>query len=367
MSPARQETALAERLKDAIKSGGPISVSDFMSRCLWDDRFGYYRTRPVIGAAGDFITAAEVSQVFGEIVGLWSAVVWQQVMQAPGKVTLVEYGPGRATMMRDALRAARVVKGFMDATRVHLVEMSEALASLQRATLEDCGCPVSWGQNLVGFESPAIVLANEFLDSWPISQWIRTVEGWRERAIGLDEKNELCFTTRDGPPPQDTVSPSLMATPRGGIVESQRPRLFAEALRKLSERGPVAALIIDYGYTAPTHTDTFQAVRKHGYESPLASPGEADLSAHVNFYELALLLHGAGLAIDGPVTQAEFLGALGIVERATRLMKANPKRAGEIETAVARLIAPNGMGTRFKVIGVRSAGLPVLPGFAAAG
>jgi SAM-dependent MidA family methyltransferase len=139
-----------------------------------------------------------------------------------------------------------------------------------------------------------------------------------------------------------------------------------DALRKLAARGPVAALVIDYGYTAPAQGDTLQAVRAHRYESPLTSPGEADLSAHVNFYELAILLHGAGLAIDGPVTQAEFLGSLGIVERASRLMAANPTRAGEIETGVARLIAPNGMGTRFKVLGVRTPELPPLPGFAAA-
>ena len=158
--------------------------------------------------------------------------------------------------------------------------------------------------------------------------------------------------------------PALCAKPPPGtIVESQRPERFAEALRSWRQSGPFAALIIDYGYATASAGDTLQAVRAHVHEHVLTSPGEADISAHVSFYELASVLHAAGLAIDGPVTQAEFLGSLGIIERASRLMHANPARAGEIEAGVARLIAPNGMGTRFKVIGVRSPGLPPLPGF----
>jgi SAM-dependent MidA family methyltransferase len=158
----------------------------------------------------------------------------------------------------------------------------------------------------------------------------------------------------------------LPDAPPGAVVETQRLDRLAEALRSLMQRGPVVLLLIDYGHTVAAAGDTLQAVREHKYESPLASPGEADLTAHVNFYDLASTLHRAGLALDGPVTQSEFLGAIGIVERASRLMSANPQLAGNIEAGVARLLAPNGMGSRFKVLAARSPDLPPLPGFRAA-
>lgn len=359
----RRDTPLARGLKDQIFRTGPIDVTEYMSRCLWDDQHGYYATKAVFGREGDFITAAEISQTFGEIIGLWAAVVWQQVLDGPARVTFAEYGPGRGTMMYDALRAARVVPGFAAAANVHLVEMSEALTATQRATLGRCGAEVTWGRNLVGFPLPAIIVANEFLDAWPVAQSIKTANGWRQRGVGLDVNGELAFVALDAAPARSDLDHMFPDAPLGAIVESQRPERLADAFKALAGKGPVAAIVIDYGYAAVSDGDTLQAVRNHAYESPLASPGEADLSAHVNFFELATALHGAGLAIDGPVTQAEFLGALGIVERAARLMTANPARAGEIETGVARLIAPNGMGTRFKVIGVRSPELPPLPGF----
>jgi NADH dehydrogenase [ubiquinone] 1 alpha subcomplex assembly factor 7 len=362
-STIRRDTPLALKLKASIGRDGPMTVADYMSSCLWDDDHGYYATRAVIGSAGDFITAAEISQVFGEIIGLWSAVVWQQVLDAPPALQLVEYGPGRGTMMRDALRAARIVPGFAAATTVHLLEMSPVLAEAQRLVLSDSGCALTWGQNLAGFTPPAIILANEFLDAWPVEQWIKTIDGWHWRGVGLDSGGSFCFTTVPGTRRRDDLDLQYPDAPLGSIVESQRPELLADALKALAQAGSITALIIDYGHVEPVSGDTLQAVRSHTYESPLTSPGEADLSAQVSFYELATALHAAGLAIDGPVTQAEFLGSLGMVERASRLMSANPHRAGEIETGVARLIAPNGMGTRFKVIGVRSPHLPPLPGF----
>ena len=362
---ARRDTPLALKLKANIAREGPMPVSQYMSECLWDDRHGYYATRTAIGKTGDFITAAEISQIFGELIGLWSAVVWQQVLGGPPSVRLVEYGPGRGTMMRDALRSARVVPGFADAASVHLLEMSPTLAAEQRAALNGAGVPVSWGQNLAGFEPPAIIIANEFLDAWPVEQWVKTETGWRWRGVGLDARGHLCFTVVPGTRVRDDLDQRLPGAQLGAVVESQRPERLAEALKKLSLSGPVAALIIDYGHVAPVSGDTLQAVRGHTYESPLTSPGEADLSAQISFFELATEVHKVGLAIDGPITQSEFLGSLGIIERASRLMSANPQRAGEIEAGVARLIAPNGMGTRFKAIGVRSAQLPPLPGFPA--
>ena len=360
---ARRNTPLALKLKADIARQGPMPVSQFMSQCLWDDTHGYYATRQVIGANGDFITAAEISQVFGELIGLWAGIVWQQVFGQPSTVTFVEYGPGRGTMMRDALRAARVVPGFLSAVAVHLLEMSPTLAHEQRQSLIDANVPVTWGHNLAGFPTPAIIIANEFLDAWPVEQWINTESGWLWHGVGLDQRGELCFTVVPGTRARDDLAASTPGAPLGSIVESQRPERIAEALQALALSGPVAALLIDYGHVSPVSGDTLQAVRNHAYESPLTSPGEADLSAQISFFELASELHKAGLEIDGPVTQSEFLGSLGIIERASRLMSGNPLHAGVIETGVARLMAPTGMGTTFKVIGVRSPGLAPLPGF----
>lgn len=361
----RRDTPLAQQLKAEIARQGPLTIPQYMSRCLWDEEHGYYATRNVIGASGDFITAAEISQVFGELIGIWSAVVWQQVLGAPPSTRLVEYGPGRGTMMRDALRAARVVPGFLDAISVHLIEMSATLTAEQKENLNGFPVPVTWGQNLIGFAPPAIIIGNEFLDAWPVEQWIKTEAGWRSRGVGIDAAGALCFTTVPHLPPRAELNQLHASAPLGSIVETQHPARLAEALRALSRTGPIAALLIDYGHVTSVSGDTLQAVRNHTYEDPLTSPGEADLSAQISFFELASELHKVGLAIDGPTTQAEFLGALGIVERASRLMHANPSRAGEIEAGVARLLAPNGMGTRFKAIGVRSPQLPALPGFGA--
>jgi SAM-dependent MidA family methyltransferase len=366
VAPPHRDTPLALQIKDSIRRNGPMTVQAYMSRCLWDDEFGYYRRQPVLGAAGDFITAAEISQVFGELIGLWAGVVWQGVFGSPDRITLAEYGPGRGTMMRDALRATRVVPGFADAARVHLVEASAALAEVQDATLADFRGRVTSGSELDGFSPPAIIFANEFLDSWPVAQWMKTAEGWRIKGVALDAAANLQFQPIEGDCPHEAFEALLPNAPAGAVIETQRFDRFAEALQSLALRGPITLLIVDYGHTIPAAGDTLQAVRHHAYESPLTSPGEADLTVHVNFYDLASTLHRAGLALDGPVTQSEFLGSLGIVERASRLMSANPKRAGEIESGVARLLAPNGMGTRFKVLGVRSPSLPPLPGFGAA-
>jgi NADH dehydrogenase [ubiquinone] 1 alpha subcomplex assembly factor 7 len=363
----RRQTPLAQRLKARIAASGPLSVADYMAACLWDEQTGYYATRDVIGGAGDFITAAEISQVFGELLGLWSGVVWQQVLGAPQRFTFAEFGPGRGTMMRDMLRATRVVPGFDNSVSVHLVEASLTLEKLQRETLNGVNVPVSWGHNLASFPAPAIIVANEFLDAWPVDQWMRTNAGWQQRGVGLDASGELAFCLREGGDASGALDRMYPNAAPGTIVESQRPERFVDALRAVAHGGPLAALIIDYGYASASAGGTLQAVREHAYEHVLTSPGEADISAHVSFFELASVLHAAGFQIDGPTTQAEFLGALGIIERASRLMHGNPARAGEIEAGVARLIAPQGMGTRFKVIGVRSAGLPPLPGFAPAG
>lgn len=361
-----RDTPLAHILKTIIRRSGPMPVATYMAHCLWDGDHGYYATKTVLGRDGDFITASDISQTFGELLGLWAGIVWQQVMGGPPQIRLVEYGPGRGTLMRDAVRATRVVPGFQAAASVRLVEMSATLHAEQQAALADCALPVTWGQNLAGFTAPAIIFANEFLDSWPVTQWVKTPNGWRMRAVDLDAAGQFVFTILDDTAINSDFDLRFPGAPAGSIVERLDHNRFAAALKLVAASGPVAAVIIDYGYTDAASGDTLQALRGHAYESPFASPGEADLTTHVNFLDLAIALHHAGFELDGPVTQAEFLGSLGIIERASRLMAANPNRAGEIETGIARLMAPNGMGSRFKVIGVRSPLLPPLPGFAAA-
>jgi NADH dehydrogenase [ubiquinone] 1 alpha subcomplex assembly factor 7 len=365
-SGLRRDTPLARRIKERIRRDGSMTIDSYMSACLWDADYGYYRRQRIFGATGDFITAADISQVFGELLGVWAGVVWQGVLGAPDPITIVEYGPGRGTMMRDILRAARIIPGFTNVARVHLVEASEALIEMQTTTLADFRSMLSWGRELDEFNPHAIIFANEFIDSWPVAQWVKTSEGWHIRGVTLDATGELQFAAIEGDCPRQAFEALRPNAPTGTVIESQRLDQLADVLKALAERGPIAFLMIDYGHTTPAAGDTLQAVREHKYESPLTSPGEADLTVHVNFYDLASTLHRAGLALDGPVTQTEFLGSLGIVERASRLMAANPARAAEIETGVARLLAPNGMGSRFKVLAARSQGLPSLPGFGAA-
>jgi SAM-dependent MidA family methyltransferase len=368
------ETPLAAKLKDRIRRGGPISVADYMSACLHDPEHGYYRRRPAIGAQGDFVTAPEISQTFGELIGLWCAVVWQQ-MGSPAALNLVELGPGRGTLMRDALRAGRIVPGFRDAIAAHLVDSNETLRDLQRVTLADSGVPLHFHADVHDAlaspahmpQQPTILLANEFLDTLPINQFAYSGRDWRTRKAALDAHGDLSFVVDETDIPAPRPPPMTLAPPQeGDILETTTLHLtLAEAgLSARADLGPLAALFIDYGHAATGFGDTLQGVAGQKHVSPFHAPGETDLSAQVDFQSFSEACRGAGLAVDGPMPQGEFLGRLGIIERASRLMAANPGQASAIETGVARLLAPTGMGSRFLVLGVHSAGLPPLPGFA---
>lgn len=340
-----------------------MRLSQFMAECLWHKQHGYYATRLPIGAGGDFITAPEISQTFGELLGLWTAVVWRDAMAAPAAFTLAELGPGRGTLMRDALRATRAVPGFHAGLRCHLVEASSPLVELQRLALADCGVPLAWSDTVNGLRGPVVILANEFFDALPIEQWVKATGGWLPRSVELGDQGQLVFGVSADGLPRGDLDFLFPDAPLGTVFES---RDAGAILRQLPAGQPLVMLIIDYGHEQTAIGDSLQAVRQHRFEHPLTSPGEADLSAHVGFAELADVARACGLAVDGPLPQAEFLGRLGIVERASKLMAANPAKALEIEGGVARLLAPLGMGGRFKVMALRSAGLPVLPGFAAA-
>jgi SAM-dependent MidA family methyltransferase len=358
---ARSKTPLALKLERDIRASGPLPVADYMRACLLDPEHGYYTTRQPIGSGGDFVTAPEISQVFGELIGLWCAVVWQQ-MGAPRPVDLVELGPGRGTLMADALRALNRVPEFLAAARVRLVEINPLLRELQSRALGTVNVPVFWHRHHAEAfgGAPAIVIGNEFLDALPVGQHVLTDTGWRQRVVMLDRDGRLVFETG----PVRSCEGLFRRYPEAQVGEIAE---LAEPVKAISETLPFlpasAALLIDYGHTASAIGDTLQAVRAHRQENPLTSPGEADLTTQVDFARFAECARAAGLAVDGPVTQTEFLSTLGLAERASRLMAANPALAHRIEADAARLVSPTGMGSRFKAIGLRSPSLPPLPGF----
>lgn len=366
MAADQQPTPLALKLKERIRREGPLSVADYMRACLDDPDHGYYRRRPAIGAAGDFTTAPEISQIFGELIGIWAAVAWR-AMGAPARVDLLELGPGRGTMISDALRAARVVPGFLEAIDLKLVESNDALRDAQRQTLDAQQVPISWHESLlsgIAGQRPTVVLANEFLDALPVRQFEFFGGAWRERCIGLDEQDNLLLLP--GRPVQPERLPAA-PPPREGEVLEIHPDFarVADALRHWSAH-PMAALFIDYGHPETVFGDTLQAVSRHRYASIFEKPGEMDLTAHVDFAAFREHCTGRGLSVDGPMTQSEFLLGMGLAERASKLMAgARPGEAGVIEAGARRIADPLGMGGRFKVVCVRSGGMPPLPPFPA--
>jgi NADH dehydrogenase [ubiquinone] 1 alpha subcomplex assembly factor 7 len=344
---ARRETPLAVKLKHQIRRDGPIELKRYVDVCLQDPGFGYYRRQTAIGAKGDFVTAPEISQIFGELIGLWSAVVWRSI-GAPSTFQLIELGPGRGTLMQDALRATRTVPGFIEAARVSLVETSERLSAEQRRTLAAFGEAVTWYGALADVPvGPSIIIANEFLDVFAADQFKREAAGWTKAHVAVvDDRLEFVWLAANVP---DASMPQPAA--QGEIVELKgyHDVSFALGSRLSNHLGgsPHACLLIDYGDSQIT-ADSLQAVRNHTFEHPLTSPGEADLTFQVDFavaaHDLSYCreLFGDGavqpMRIDGPVTQAEFLGALGIMERASRLIAAKPVRANDLEMGVARLM-----------------------------
>jgi NADH dehydrogenase [ubiquinone] 1 alpha subcomplex assembly factor 7 len=358
---------LEMEIRRRIASAGPMPVAEYMALCLFDPAHGYYTTHDPFGARGDFITAPEVSQMFGELIGLWVAAVWKQ-MGAPENVRLIELGPGRGTMMKDALRAVKVVPAFRAAVVAHLVELSPALQAQQEKALEGQGVPVFWHATLAEVpKGPAIILANEFFDALPVNQAIKTERGWHERRIQIDSNGELAFTIAAEPLPFfQTLLPPALQAPRAGAIFEWRADAAAIDLGRCVADNRGAALVIDYGHTETGLGETLQAVGQHAYADPLTFPGSLDLTAHVDFQALARAVEATGARAFGPIEQSQFLRRLGIEHRAATL-KAGAARAGEIDQALARLIGENrtAMGELFKVAAFahRSVGLP--PGFGA--
>lgn len=340
-------------------TAAPERLDRFMARAA----AAYYAARDPFGAAGDFTTAPEISQAFGECLGLWAAVTWE-AMGRPDPVLLVELGPGRGTLMADALRATtRVAAPFRAALRVHLVETSPALREAQRIRLGPAASAATWHADPAALPpGPAILLANEFLDALPIRQFVRRGAAWLERHV---QDGALVELPAEDPPPLPAEAPE------GAVRElSEAAQALAAALAaRLSTQGG-AALFLDYGPERSGFGDTLQALRAHAPADPVASPpGSVDLTAHVDFAAIAAAARAAGAAVHGPLPQGLFLQRLGLVSRAAMLARAaqasgrGADAAGLILSGVERLVAPEGMGRLFKALCLCHPGLAAPPGF----
>lgn len=351
-------TGLADRLAARIRASGPIALSDYMVAALADPDDGYYMTREPFGAAGDFTTAPEITQAFGELLGLWCAEVWRG-LGGPESVLLVELGPGRGALMADALRAiGKMAPGFRAALTPHLVEISPVLRAAQKAKLEGQGAV--WLEDLRDLPAgPSIFLANEFFDALPIEQAIRREDGWRNRRVGLDLDGQFVF-----------IEGEVVALDREGELGAiwehcSAGEAIAARIGQRAAQGDSAALIIDYG-EENVLGDSLQAVRGHRAHDVLADPGSADLTAHVDFAALAAAARDQGAATFGPIPQGGLLRALGLVERTEQLMRhASPDVARSLRAGMIRLIDPAAMGTLFKALAILPPGHPPPPGFPA--
>ena len=360
-------TPLADILRRRIALAGPITVAEFMTEALNHPALGYYRSGKPLGSGGDFITAPEISQMFGELLGAWLAERWE-ALSSPPRVRLVELGPGRGTLLADALRATRSVRGFHTALDLHLVDIHRGLRAVQGVALT--GFSPTWHDRLeqVPSGAPLLLIANEFLDALPIRQLVRQPWGWAERMVGLARAGtELAFATAPGRSPlASLLTEEVRSIEAFGSVAEISPAVTSltsdVARRVVTDRG--AALIIDYGYEAGTHGDTLQALRAQKPAGVFEAIGEADLTAHVDFAAVARAARQAGAAIDGPVAQGTLLRALGIETRAAMLRRsASPAQAAAIDVAMRRLIDPGQMGTLFRAIALRDPSLPPAAGF----
>ncbi len=356
-------TPLKRRLVELIGSDGPISIARYMALCLFDPVDGYYMTRQPFGADGDFTTAPEISQMFGELIGVWVHLAWEAIGR-PDRVTLAEIGPGRGTMMADLLRTLeRLSPDLHRQATIALVETSPRLATSQKQILARQAKPVEWRDSVGALpNAPLVIVGNELFDAVPIRQYVRTGSGWRERCVGVDEDDALCFVAGPGAVEASLLPADAETVAQGAVVElaPARAALMQEIAERLRDDGG-AGLFLDYGYATPAVGDTLQALLKHGFDDPLAHPGQADLTAHVDFAALAGKARRAGLETS-LLPQGDFLLGLGLLERAGRLGAAADAGGRQaIRDAVDRLAGPDQMGTLFKALTVTPRGVFVPP------
>lgn len=360
-------TPLKQKIARLIEAHGPISVTNYFALCLADPEYGYYKTRDPFGRGGDFVTAPEISQLFGEMIGIFLVHAWQQHLKPKGDVRIAEIGPGRGTMMADALRViAKLEPELYARATIHLVETSPTLREVQAKTLETHSGKVSWHSSFEEIPDGFLLLAgNEFFDAVPIRQFVKTPNGFRERLVGVDSQGELYFAAGAAGIDPTLLPPGHQNAPLGAIAEVAPARsaiMQAIADRLFGTRG--TAVFIDYGHLAPGLGDTLQAVYRHRFDPPLANPGEADLTSHVDFAALAEAARERAVHVNGMMTQGDFLLGLGILERAGALGRGrSPEEQETIRAAVQRLAGngKNDMGELFKVIAVSSPEVALTP------
>ncbi|OBQ70096.1 class I SAM-dependent methyltransferase [Mesorhizobium erdmanii] len=356
-------TRLKTRIVDLIEALGPLPVNEYMALCLFDPADGYYTTREPFGAAGDFVTAPEISQMFGELVAVWLYQAWAAIGR-PMPVTVAEIGPGRGTLMKDMLRTlSRLDPDLANGAAFVMVETSPRLAEIQKQTLGATPFTVQWHETIETLpHQPLLIVGNELFDAIPIRQFVRAGTGWRERMVGLDDDNALSFFAGAGSVDATLLPVDAAEAPQGAIVEvaPARTALMAAIAERMARNGG-AGLFLDYGHLQPGVGDTLQALRRHHHEDVLANPGEADITSHVDFAALAAVARGHGLDVHLS-TQGYFLLGMGILERAGRLgADAGQAARDEISSAVERLAGPQAMGELFKVLAVMPRSVSVRP------
>ncbi|MCV3738035.1 class I SAM-dependent methyltransferase [Rhizobium sp. TRM96647] len=359
-------TPLASKIGALIRTNGPISVTDYFSLCLADPEHGYYKTREPFGTEGDFVTAPEISQLFGEMLGVFMVNAWQK-HGAPATVRFVEIGPGRGTMMADMMRVvARLAPQLHDGATFHLVETSPRLKDVQRQTLGAHAARIAWHDSFDevpdGF---TLLAANELFDAIPIRQFVRTPTGFRERMVGLDAEGELTFAAGVAGIDPDLLPEGHRSQPNGAIFEiaPAREAVMAAICERLRRSGGTA-LVIDYGHVVTGFGDTLQAVLRHAFDPPLAHPGEADLTSHVDFERLATVARDSGLRTHGPLHQGDFLMGLGLADRAAALGRGRDEDLQRQIVADVERLAGSGagnMGDLFKVLAVSRGEVTLAP------
>lgn len=343
---------LKQRIIRQIETTGPISVADYMALCLFDRDNGYYTTQEPFGGRGDFITAPEVSQMFGELIGVWCVGAWQ-ALGSPQHFTLCEMGPGRGTLMTDVLRTiSKLSPAFMAAANVNMVELSERLAEIQQKKLGEQPWQIKWCRDISEIPAdPLILVANELFDAVPSRQYVKSKERFVERMICADNEGNLFFSAGSGSLEEDLLPGSSDTAPDGSIFEIAPARnalmhQIADHIRR--ERG--AALLIDYGHLQQGYGDTLQALSQHAPIDPLSTPGAADITTHVDFYSLAQTARAEGCK-SSAMTQGDFLIAMGLLDRAGVLGQGkSPEVQKQLHIDVERLAGPTEMGTLFKVL-----------------
>jgi NADH dehydrogenase [ubiquinone] 1 alpha subcomplex assembly factor 7 len=365
-------TPLETIIKETIRSRGAdgyMDMAEYMGLCLGHPEHGYYMTRDPFGREGDFTTAPEISQMFGEMIGAWLADTWMK-MGSPSSVVLLECGAGRGTLMADALRATKQVAGFHEAVQLHLMEISPVLKAAQKSALQ--GYDATWHSDAESLptDSPLLILGNEFLDALPVRQFVFSDTGWLEKVIKIDVNDTIRLHEIKAGNGVEALIPPMLIPPKAGdhLEVSLELNDFVNKITNIVLKQGGNSLFIDYGFNHSVAGDTLQAVKNHGYCDVLETPGEVDLTAHVNFASLSQQIMEKNLTVHGPVSQGEFLKRLGIEVRADNLSRnATDKQRVEITTALKRLTGEKTkdgeMGALFKVIAFSSDPTTNLEGF----